>query len=198
MKRYVRIEWNIPNLLSLFRILLVPPFVFLFIGSAEHPHWMYWAFGVLALSALSDSLDGLIARRFNMITDFGKLLDPIADKLTQLSVILCMAFRYKHLFILMVLCVIKEVCQVIGSWILLHRGSAVRGAKWYGKVSTVCFYFSMILIVLFPDMPAVCFWALVSVVFITMTFSFVNYIREYIHLHRQLPEKKDPTDQPKP
>lgn len=196
MKRYVRMEWNVPNLLSLFRILLVPPFVILFASSAEHPSRMYWAFGVLALSGLSDALDGLIARRCNMITDFGKLLDPIADKLTQIAVILCMAFRYKQLFILMALCVVKEICQVIGSYLLLRRGSAVRGAKWFGKVSTVCFYFSMILMVLFPDMPAVLFWGLMLLVFATMTFSFINYILEYRHLNRQLPEKKDPPDPP--
>lgn len=80
-------KWNIPNLLSLLRILLVPVFVILYLlSSDERMDLMYWSFGVLILSGVTDSLDGIIARKCNQITDLGKLLDPVADKLTQVAV----------------------------------------------------------------------------------------------------------------
>ena len=116
MKTYVRIEWNIPNLLSLLRLLLVPAFVVLFFGNETQ---FYWSFVVLALSGLSDAADGFIARKFNQITDFGKLLDPIADKLTQVTVVICMAIKYNQLLPLAVLCLIKESFQSIGGFLLL-------------------------------------------------------------------------------
>ena len=82
-------KWNIPNLLSLLRILLVPVFVILYLlSSDERMDLMYWSFGVLILSGVTDSLDGIIARKCNQITDLGKLLDPVADKLTQVAVVL--------------------------------------------------------------------------------------------------------------
>lgn len=193
MNQIVRIEWNIPNLLSLLRILLVPLFVVLFLGSNQHPSWIYWSYGVLALSGISDALDGLIARKFNQITDFGKLLDPIADKLTQIAVVICMAIRYNQLIPLAVLCFIKESCQSIGGMLLLHKGSTVRGAKWYGKLSTICFYAVMISLLAFPGMPKALFWCLVALVGCTMLFAFINYTREYCRLSRQLPKNKKET-----
>ena len=189
MNSLVRVQWNIPNLLSLFRIVLIPFFVILFLGQDSHPSWVYWSYAVLAVSGLSDAVDGIIARKFNQITDFGKLLDPVADKLTQVTVVVCMAVRDPQLLWLAALCLVKESCQSIGGFLLLKKGSEVRGAKWYGKVSTICFYAVMIALLVFPDMPSTLFWVLVSLVGITMLFSFINYTREYCEIHRQLPPK---------
>ena len=128
-------KWNIPNLLSLLRILLVPVFVILYLlSSDERMDLMYWSFGVLILSGVTDSLDGIIARKCNQITDLGKLLDPVADKLTQVAVVICLATRFSQLIPLVVICFVKELAQSIGGLILLRRGAEVRGASWYGKM----------------------------------------------------------------
>ena len=173
----VEIKWNIPNALSLVRILLVPCFMTLYLL-----HYDGWAFGVLLVSGLTDVLDGVIARRFNQITDFGKLLDPLSDKLTQMGVVICLATRYPSLLYLAALCLVKELCQGIGGVILLRKRSAVRGSKWFGKLSTVVFYTSMLAIVLWQDMPTPVWWILVGIAGLCMLFAFLAYMRIFIQI----------------
>ncbi len=139
-------KWNIPNTLSLLRLALVPVFTVLYLT-----HHDMLAFAVLMLSGVSDALDGFIARRFNQITDCGKLLDPIADKLTQVMVVICLTTRYTEIWPLAALCLGKEVAQTIGGIILLRGKCEVKGSKWFGKLSTVLFYASMLVIVLWHD-----------------------------------------------
>lgn len=188
----MRLEWkmNIPNALSILRILLVPAFVALYLlSSEEHPDLMYWSFGVLLLSGVSDSLDGIIARKFNQITDLGKLLDPVADKLTQVAVVVCLATRFSQLIPLVIICFVKEVAQSIGGLMLLWRGAEVRGASWYGKVCTFVFYGVMALIVLLPNMYSWVRVVLVTIVALLMIFAFVNYMRVFLGVRKTLPPK---------
>ena len=175
-------KWNIPNVLSLVRLALLPVFAVLYLNSQAKPELLYWALGVLLLSGLTDMLDGVIARRFNQITEVGKLLDPLADKLTQVAVLVCLAIRNKGLLPLMIICLTKEVLQMIGGWLLLSRKDIIRGSKWFGKVSTFTFYGVMLLIVLWNDMPKGLFAVLVGLVALTMLFSFFNYLRLYFRL----------------
>ena len=184
-------KWNIPNLLSLLRILLVPVFVILYLlSSDERMDLMYWSFGVLILSGVTDSLDGIIARKCNQITDLGKLLDPVADKLTQVAVVICLATRFSQLIPLVVICFVKELAQSIGGLILPRRGAEVRGASWYGKMCTFVFYGVMALIVLLPNM----YWwvrvLLVTLVAVLMLFAFFNYMRVYLNIKKTLPKKE--------
>ena len=180
----VSIEWKmtIPNALSLFRIALVPAFAVLYLCSGPDNYLLYWALGILVLSGLTDSFDGIIARKFNQITDLGKLLDPIADKLTQVTVVLCLAIRNTYLIPLLIICVVKELGQSIGGLILLHRGEKIQGAKWYGKVSTFVFYGVMALIVLWDGMPLWLSIVLVSIVAALMLFAFFNYMKVYCRI----------------
>lgn len=132
-------KWNIPNLLSLLRILLVPVFVILYLlSSDERMDLMYWSFGVLILSGVTDSLDGIIARKCNQITDLGKLLDPVADKLTQVAVVICLATRFSQLIPLVVICFVKELAQSIGGLILLRRGAEVRAPPGMVRCAPLC------------------------------------------------------------
>ncbi len=184
-------KWNIPNALSLVRILLIPVFLVLYLN---HSDW--WAFGVLAFSGLTDMLDGFIARRFNQITDCGKLLDPISDKLTQVAVLIALATRYGELLPLVVLCVAKEICQAIGGVILLKRHSAVRGSRWFGKLSTVVFYLCMLVLVTSTLFQFVLdewvLWLLVAVAGACMLMAFVGYLRIFIKVSRE--DKSVPTE----
>jgi len=182
-------KFNVPNALSILRILLVPVIAVLYLKSKENETLLYWSIAALAVSALSDFFDGIIARRFNQITEFGKLLDPIADKLTQFTVVLCLAIRNHDLIPLLVICFVKELCQAIGGYLLLRRGEKVRAAKWYGKMATGIFYLSMGLMVLFPDMPPLAFWTLIALVVGWMLFAFYNYIKVFLGARQTPPDK---------
>lgn len=172
-------KWNVPNALSLVRMILAPVFLVLYLNHIDR-----WAFIVLVLSGVTDMLDGLIARRFHQITDCGKLLDPISDKLTQMAVVIALATRYGELLPLAVVCFIKETCQGIGGVIMLKRRCEVRGSKWFGKVSTVVFYTSMSVLVLF-ELSGFFRWLLVGVAGICMLVAFVGYLCIFIRTSRE-------------
>ncbi len=178
-------KWNAPNILSLLRIALVPVFMVLYLTAVND----WWAFGVLFLSGVTDFADGLIARRFNQITECGKLLDPLSDKLTQVAVVICLTTRYPALLPLTVLCFVKELCQAIGGVLLLRKNVQAQGAKWFGKVSTILFYVTMLVIVLWHDELSVSApWVLavlVGVVGVAMLVSFVGYLRIYLQIRRE-------------
>lgn len=184
-------KWNIPNALSLVRMALIPAFVTLYLL-----HCDIWAFAVLFVSGLTDFVDGFIARRFDMITDCGKLLDPLSDKLTQVAVVVCLTTRYPELLPLTVLCFAKELSQGIGGILLLKKNVQAQGARWFGKVSTVLFYATMLVIVLWYDTliasaPWV-LWLLVGLVGLSMLIAFVGYLQMFLRIRRDMtptPEK---------
>lgn len=187
----VKWTWTIPNILSLIRMALLPLFAVLYLKSDAQPELLWWAGGVLVLSGLTDLFDGAIARHFNQISEVGKLLDPLADKLTQLTVIVCLSTRFAELVWLMILCLAKEVAQLIGGLLLLRRGDVVRGSLWFGKVSTAVFYGSMAAIVLFPNMPGWLLMALVVLVSLLMLFAFLGYLKTFLGARRALPDKEE-------
>ena len=177
---HIEWKWNVPNALSLVRIALIPVFMVLFMT-----HHDEWAFVALALSGLTDALDGIIARRFNQITDCGKLLDPVSDKLTQVAVVVALTTRYTELLPLAVLCFVKELCQAVGGILLLRRRCTVRGSKWFGKLSTVVFYACMLAMVLFPDMNSTVAWILIALAGTCMLLAFFGYLQMYIRIRRE-------------
>ncbi len=183
-------KWNVPNVLSLVRIALIPVFVVLYLSHRDG-----WAFGALMLSGVTDVLDGFIARRFNQITECGKLLDPLSDKLTQVAVVISLTTRYRELLPLAILCFIKEACQAVGGIILLRRRHAVRGSKWFGKLSTTVFYACMLALILFPQMSLAVEWVLIGAAGLCMLLAFLGYLQMFILIHRAsddpatLPEK---------
>ena len=150
--------WTIPNLLSFIRIILVPIFAVLFLQDK-----LLWAVVVLAISGLSDLFDGKIARRFNQVSELGKMLDPIADKLTQgtIAVLLFITFyraenRTLHLFAwVFLLFIIKELVMLIGGALMIGFGIHPGAAEIYGKAATMAFYLVMLLIIAFgPEVGA--------------------------------------------
>ena len=150
--------WTIPNLLSLIRILLIPVFAYLFYNDQKIA-----AVVVLALSGLSDMFDGKIARRFNQISALGKILDPVADKLTQISiaVMLFIDFRtaeneminaFGWVFLVFL---IKEGVMIVGGLVMLLLKIRPGAAEIWGKVATLVFYVGMTVIIAFgPEVGA--------------------------------------------
>ncbi len=149
---------TIPNLLSFLRIVMVPIIAVLFLDGK-----FLWAVFVLALSGLSDFFDGKIARRFNQVSALGKILDPIADKLTQitLAVLLFITFHgaenktLKAFSWVFLVFIIKEAVMVVGGALMLAFGIRPGAAEIYGKVATFAFYAVMLLIICFgPEVGA--------------------------------------------
>ena len=139
---------NIPNMLTSLRIVLIPFFCALFLMG---PDYYVYAGAVLILSGLSDMFDGLLARRLHQETELGKILDPIADKLTLAAVVVCMWYVYHGSFpwisFGLGIMLLKEIAMAVGGLVIVRRGRKLVKAKWWGKVATVVFYACMILIV---------------------------------------------------
>ena len=144
--------WTIPNLLSFLRIVIVPVFAYFFMQGQYG-----WAVFMLVLSGLSDFFDGKIARKFNQISALGKMLDPVADKLTQitLAVLLFLSFNkaddstLKAFSWVFLVFIVKEFVMVLGGAVMLVFGIRPGAAEIYGKVATFAFYAVMIFIVAF-------------------------------------------------
>lgn len=135
-------NFNIPNMLSFIRIIIIIPFVLYFLND----DYLFAAL-MLVLSGVSDMFDGIIARKLNQITKLGKILDPVADKLTLTAVIICMGVKFPEIVPLVVILILKDLSMLIAGSFLLKKGIEPAAAKWYGKLSTVVFYVSVIIIV---------------------------------------------------
>ena len=170
--------FTIPNLLSLFRIVLIPVYVTIYLNATEMREY-FIAGTILAVSCLTDMIDGKIARHFNMISTVGKILDPIADKLTQFTLTLCLSVKYPVLRFVLGLFVIKEGFQGIVGLVNLRRGKILPGALMAGKICTTVLFISLIALVLMPNLKPeiVNGIALMDTAF--LTHSFVTYIFAY-------------------
>lgn len=173
---------TIPNLLSLFRLVLIPVYAQLYLRAVT-PVQHYTAGAIMAVSCLTDAIDGRIARQFNMITTLGKILDPLADKMTQLALTLCLSIRYPILKAVLALFVVKEVFQLVLAAIHLLYGKILPGALMTGKICTTVLFVSLIALVVLPQIPA----ALVKAIAVTdgffLTVSFVSYLLAYFGKH---------------
>lgn len=143
--------FTIPNLLSLFRLLLIPVYVTIYLNAKSNMDY-FLAAGILAVSCLTDMIDGKIARHFNMISTVGKVLDPLADKLTQFTLILCLAVRHNILWYLVGLFFVKESFQLIIGGINLKKGRMLKTSLISGKISTTVLFVSLVLLVLLPTL----------------------------------------------
>lgn len=178
--RYVTKEelCTIPNLLSMIRIVLAILFLGIFnrYGMEEMQGVLM---GILILSGITDFLDGKIARKFNMISEFGKIIDPIADKLTQAVVLWCLIGKYPLAKVLLLLFAVKESYMCIeGTKTVIETGKN-DGASWYGKVSTAVFYTVMVILILFKNISTRTANCLLSFSGICMIMALLKYAREY-------------------
>ncbi|MBE6818631.1 MAG: CDP-alcohol phosphatidyltransferase family protein [Ruminococcaceae bacterium] len=204
-KKYLKQAKTIPNILSFIRIALIPVFCVLMISAMEGEilNIKKFVIGIVifAVAGLTDLFDGKIARKYNQVTDLGKMLDPVADKLTQFAVaiILMVWFWGDWLFIgLFSVYIIKEVFQLIAGVIMLSRYDKPMQAAIWGKVSTVVFYIVMIIMFLTSQkgvmhqlylqgflkfdfvMPIAVLYILVGISVIFMFMAFFSYIPAYV------------------
>lgn len=173
-KNWKRELFSIPNLLSLFRLVLIPVYIYIYLTATQPQHY-YIAGAILAVSCLTDMVDGKIARRFNMITTVGKVLDPLADKMTQLALTICLSTHYPVLYPVLVLFLIKEFFQLFAAIINYKRGKALDGALMAGKICTTVLFISLILLVLFPDLKPGIVDTIAIIDGIFLTVAFIQY-----------------------
>lgn len=178
-KKWKQEIFTIPNLLSLFRLLLIPVYVLIYLNAQTEKEY-FLAAAILSVSCLTDMIDGKIARRFNMITTVGKVLDPIADKATQLTLIICLAIRHPVLHYLIILFVVKELFQLLAGVIRLRKGLILKGALMSGKISTTVLFVSLILMVLIPNLSETAVNIIVGIDALFLIIAFVDYILVYI------------------
>ena len=162
---------TIPNILSFFRLALIPLFVALYVKN------LYVAYlVVLGVSGVTDVIDGYIARHFGMISNVGRILDPVADKLTQIGVMACVCFKYHQMLIVLCLLVVKELANGIIGLIMMHRNRDALDSEWHGKLTTVVIYFTIVAHLLWRDnIPAALSYAMIALCVVTMIISFILY-----------------------
>lgn len=171
--------FSIPNLLTYFRFVLIPVFVWLYLRGE------YTVAGAaLVLSALTDLFDGKIARHFNQITELGILLDPIADKLTEGAVLLCLVMRYRLMAVLIGIYVLKEGFMAVAGAVMLRRRKKLGGAMWFGKVCTAVFYIVTLILTFYPSVPPKVANPMMLVCGGMMLFTLVRYAILYLHMAR--------------
>ncbi len=197
-------NWNtVPNWLSFSRIIMVPIFAYLFLNENINNH-IIWSIFVLALSGISDFLDGKIARRFNQVSELGKVIDPVADKLTQITIAVLLYIRFssseetliKTFSWIFLVFIIKEFIMVLFGGIMIAIGLKPSAAEIYGKVATFVFYLVMIALFAFaPDVgafnslwtiPDTMMIVLVSVSALLTVVAFLSYLPG---VYRQFKEK---------
>ena len=170
--------FTIPNMLSFLRLALIPLIVFFY-----HRDNHIAALIVIIISSATDIIDGFIARKFNMITDFGKMIDPVADKLTQLAIIICLVGEFPMMLLPLCIMPIKELVSFILRLRLFEVADAVEGAAWHGKANTVILYLVICLHVLLWDaINPVLSTALIIFSASFMIFSFIMYTVSCVRL----------------
>lgn len=138
---------TIPNILSCFRICLIPLIAWLYCIRKNYR----WTTAILTLSGITDVIDGIVARKCNMVSDVGKALDPIADKLTQIVMLFCLVTRFHAMLIPLILLTAKEIFSGIMGMITIKKTGVVMSAVWHGKLSTVLLYVMMVLHLIWYD-----------------------------------------------
>ena len=174
--------FTIPNILSMARIALIPLIVWLYHFKEEY----LLSAGVLILSGVTDVVDGIIARRFGMISNLGKALDPIADKLTQTAMLICLVFKFPLMGIPLAFMVVKEFVSGIWGLIVIRKTKEVRGAEWHGKAGTVLLYAMMLLHAVWPNIPTLASNASIALCTAIMSISFLLYSTRNYRLMKEI------------
>ena len=167
---------HIPNILTILRFIFIPIILyFIFTGN--------YVLGIVffTISGITDVLDGFIARKFNLVSNFGKLMDPLADKLTQISVLACLVKVEIIPFWILVIVILKELLMVVGASFLYGQDVVVY-SKWYGKLATVLFYLAIVISLITKLLGLTGFWSnfdlLIYCIALACTvFSLIMYVK---------------------
>ncbi len=195
IKDWKKDVFTIPNFLSLFRLALIPVYMFLYWNAADYRQ-LYIAGGILVVSCLTDAIDGRIARQYNMISTLGKILDPLADKITQFTLTLCLSLKYPRLIPVLILFIMKEIFQLTVGILQLRKGKMLSGALPAGKICTAILFVSLISLVLFPALPDTVISGIAVLDTIFLLISFISYILAYFGANPKIENLDNPHNNP--
>ena len=180
--------FTIPNILTYIRIILVPIFCVVYMN-ADSVSDNIWSIAIVVASALTDVIDGIIARKCNLVTDLGKIIDPVADKAMQFAMLFCVVYKYHAIIILIIIYAVKEIVSFIYSSFLYTKGKNIGGAIWCGKICTVVLYAVMFLFITLPtsftDKHPSIVGVLIGFAAAFMLLAFVIYMNAYIKLYKE-------------
>ena len=185
-KEDFRIEkiFTIPNFLSIFRLLLAFVFYYQY-THATTPKEYTMAGLVLVISGITDILDGKIARKFNMVSELGKILDPIADKVTQFMIMLCLVPRFPLILFELALFIVKQLYLTVAGIYIVKKTGRNLGARWYGKLNTILLYTCSILLILPLRISTSNGNILIGICCISIVLTLLSYIKEYSKILRE-------------
>lgn len=170
--------FTIPNIIGYVRIALIPVFCWLYL-TADCAADYDWAVAVVLLSSFTDLFDGMIARKFNQVTQLGKILDPVADKLTHAAMAICLMTRYPMMWALAGLMLIKEGYMAIMGIRFLKKDRMMDGAMWFGKICTAAVFAGMVILFFFTELPEVLANIVIGIMMAVMLAALLMYIRFY-------------------
>lgn len=174
--------FTVPNILSMFRLLLLSVIVYTYMNQKD-----YVLTGtLLVISGVTDLLDGYIARKFNMMSDLGKILDPVADKATQAVVLLCLITRFRWLLIPFICILIKELFMTCIGMIVIKKTGEVHGAVWHGKAATFMLDFMIIVHIVFFNISYTLSIILTVICTFLILLSFYLYAKENINILKKV------------
>lgn len=176
---------TIPNILTVLRILMIPLILWLDLARGN----LLAAAIVLIVSGATDIVDGFIARHYHMVSNVGRILDPLADKLTQLAVLACLCVNYDGLLIplavLLATLIVKELVNGIIGLIMMQKNHDALDSKWHGKATTVWLYITIFVHLAWTDIPTPVSIAMIILCLCLMILSFVLYTVRHIRIIRQ-------------
>lgn len=179
MKKMTKKEiFSIPNIMSYFRIILIPVFCVMYLKAETTTDYLLAAL-VVAISSITDLFDGMVARKFNMVTDLGKILDPVADKLSHAALAICLAVRYPLMWALIGLMAVKEGYMAYMGLHYLKKGTMLNGAMWFGKICTASLFVGLLVLFIFPNLSIVAVNSIIVFLMVIMLITFIMYIIEY-------------------
>ncbi|MBR5005662.1 MAG: CDP-alcohol phosphatidyltransferase family protein [Clostridia bacterium] len=176
-KKKLRVDkvFTVPNMMSFFRIALIPFIIWAYLGLKSVPVTVI----LIAVSAVTDILDGWVARKFNQVSEFGIFIDPVADKLTQGALLICLIPRYKLIIALVVVFVIREAIMFFAGLKVKLVTDKLQSAKWYGKVNTVVVEGVIMALIIFTKIPRTVANILIGVCILSVAVSLILYLVGY-------------------
>lgn len=183
--RYMKKIITIPNILSFVRLCLIPLIVWLYCFKKDY----FLTTLVLVISGISDVADGIIARHFDMVSDFGKAFDPVADKLTQISMLFCLVTRFTRMIIPLVILTVKEILAGILNMITINKTGEVMGAVWHGKLNTILLYSMIVVHIIWFNIPTLVSNIMIGICTVVMLLSAVLYTIRSIGVMKSMRKK---------
>lgn len=178
---------NVPNALSIFRLLLVPVFVLVFFSGADNAY--VYAALIYVLAEVTDCLDGYIARKFNLITKLGRILDPLADKLMAFTVLVCIVIASRVPVWAAVLFFFKEALMGVGAIILYNNIEDVMPANITGKIANVVFFANCIILMFDKSISTATATIMISVALIISYVALLSYLTQFVGIFKRRKEK---------